>query len=210
VTRTSGGILLGVAAAASLGVTAFWPGVACNSNAEVDAARQAKNRALGRHRLEAISNYMETQRKIERRRKYAQQKKEAAERAKSITPEQRTAFRASAVIGIWERFVATPEKETGGDLTRQQAELAALAVRKLQPRVKSLAAAAKSAKLPAIATAANQLVATLPEMDTAIGDGTVEPEVFAKADRLVTKIRESALEAKLQILPRVPPDFGSK
>lgn len=208
-TRAVGGTLLAVAGTASLAVTAFWPGVACNSNAEVDAARQARERALGRHRLEAISNYIETQRKIERKRKFAEQKKLADERAKSVTPAQRTAFRASAVIGIWQRYVAGPNEERKGKLTRQQAKLAALAVRKLQPRVKALADSARAAKLTAIADSATELVSTLPAMDTAIGDGTVEPDLFEKVNGLIGRIREEGIAAKLPILPKVPADFGS-
>lgn len=208
INRTLGGAMLAVAAVASLGVTAFWPGVACNSNAEVDASRQAKERALGRHRLEAISNYIETQRKIERRRKYEEQRKAAEKRKETITPAEQTAFRASAVIGVWQRFVAGPYKESKGKLNSQQAKLAALAVRKLHSRVTALAGSAKQAGLTDIAAAASKLEATLPEYDTTVGSGTLDQELFDRANDLVEQIRAGALAAKLPVLPTVPADFA--
>lgn len=207
--RAAGPTALVLAGTASLAATAFWPGVACNSNAEVDAARQAREQALGRHRLEAISNFIETQRKIQRRREFRRKKAEADKRAKTATPAQRSAFRASAVLGIWQRYVAAPSSKAKGRLGKQQAGLAALAVKRLQPRVDALESSAKQAKLDALAAAAASLNSVLPSIQTGIGDGTVEPELFAKAQDAIKRIEAAAREAKLPVLPQVPTDFGA-
>ena len=208
--RTIGASLMAVAAIGSIAVLSFAPGVGCGVAYTGDITKQAKERSLGRHRIEAISSYVQTQKKIAARARNKKARANAKQREKSITPVQQTAFRTGVVLGAWNRFIAVPYKANGGKLSEQRAKLAGLSLKGLQPRAEGLAQSAKAAGLKDLSASASSLAAGLPTLAPGIRKGRIDPKLYAKLRATVVNIRRQARAAKLKVFDRVPPNFISK
>jgi hypothetical protein len=210
VNRTVGASLMAVAAIGSLAVLAFAPGVGCGVAYEVDINKQAKERSLGRHRIEAISAYVQTRKKIAAKARMRKAKADAEKRKKTITPAQQSAFRAGVVIGAWNRYIGAPFKQSNGKLSENRARIARLSLKGLQPRAQALAESAKAAGLNDLSASASSLAAGIPKLAPGLRKDRIDPKVYASLRETVLKIRRQAGEANLKVLDRVPPDFIPK
>ena len=207
ISRNVGGAILAVAAVASISVLAFAPGVGCGATSAADAAKQARERALGRHRFEAISNYLETQRKNARRA--AEKRRRAAEdpNAKAVNSRAQATFRAGVVIGAWQRFIANPYKQNGGRFDERQAAIALRAVRGIDSKLNELASSAKAANLEGVELAARNMDDALPALGGSLKDRMIGANDFARADTLLGELQAQAREAKLPVLPKANTSF---
>ena len=205
-------IALGVAAFASVAVLTFAPGVGCGQTSSADAARQAKNRAIGRHRFEAVSSYLDTQRKNQRR--LAAKRTAAAQKQASASkdPKQLTTFRVGVVLGAWKSYftkVYPTSQVNGGRLTAEDAKLASLALKPIDTKLHDLTDSARAAKLDGVAKAASDVIDSLPAIAADLKDSTLPAPDYTRANQLMKELQSQAKAANLPILARVPTNFVS-
>ncbi len=224
--RNKGGaIALGVVAFISTMTLMFAPGVGCSSTSAEDSALQAKQRAIGRHKIQAVSNFMVVQAKLEKRR----QAREAAQAGKPMTSTQPTtttgarvtkapavtqaealklvAFRVGVVLGAWSRYIAKPFSAGGGGMTPVQRRTATLALRGLSTKLTALHEAASAANLSRMAITAQNFNDAIPPLAGGIKTGKIDGADFAKGNTSAQRLRQGARDAKLKFLETVPVNF---
>jgi len=224
--RNKGGaIALGVVAFISTMTLAFAPGVGCSSTSAEDSALQAKQRAMGRHKLQAVSNFMVVQAKLEKMR----QASDPGQTAQLTTTPQLTtttaaqatqtptvtqakalklvAFRVGVVLGAWSRYIAKPFSAGGGGMTPVQRRTATLALRGLSTKLTALHEAASAANLSRMAITAQNFNDAIPPLAGGIKTGKIEGADFAKGNTSAQRLRQGARDAKLKFLETVPVNF---
>jgi hypothetical protein len=196
----------------SIAVLSFAPGVGCGQTSSADAARRAKDVAIGRHRFEAVSSYIDTQRKNQRRLEARRAAKAQKQAATSKDPTQLTTFRTGVVIGAWNSYftkIYPASQVNGGRLTAEDAKLSSLALKAIDTKLSDLTDSAQAAKLDAVASAANGVKDSLPALAADLKDKTLPATDYQSTNRLVKELQAQAKAANLKILARVPTNFVS-
>ena len=205
-------IALGTAAFVSVAILSFAPGVGCGQTSSADAARQAKDRAIGRHRFEAVSSYLDAQRKNQRRLAAKRTAKAQAQASTSKDPKQLTTFRVGVVLGAWRSYftrVYPSSQVNGGRLTPEDAKLASLALKPIDTKLHDLNDSARAAKLDGVATAATAVIDSLPALAADLKDTTLPAPDYTRTNQLMKDLQAQAKAANLPILARVPTNFVS-
>jgi len=205
-------IALGVTAFVSIAILTFAPGVGCGQTSSADAAKQAKQRAIGRHRYEAVSAYLDVQRKNQRRLAAKRTARAQETASASKDPKQQTTFRVGVVIGAWKKYftkIYPTSQINGGRLSAEDAKLASIVLKAIDTKLQDLMASSRAAKLDGVAKITSDLTDSLPALAADLKDKTLPAADYLRTTQLMKDLQAEAKAANLPILARVPTNFLS-
>ena len=197
---------IGVAVAlavAALAAVLFVPGIGCGGADVSNIHKQANKRSLSRHKFQSLSEYLETQRKISRKRKA----KEAADQATTVakSPRELATFRTSLAEGVWQRIIWSPARQaTDNTLTPGKQTLAQEAAVYLNRRLELVGKAAEQARIQPVADAAAKARHNIGALTATLSGKQFDPKVLATQNKLMDDLLAAAKKAGLKVVPTVP------
>jgi hypothetical protein len=199
---------LGIAVAVALAVAAlaavlFVPGIGCGGADVSNIHKQANKRSLSRHKFDSLSQFLDAQRKINRRRKA----KEAADQNPTVakSPRELTTFRTSLAEGVWQRIIWSPSQRAADrTLTPGKQQLAQEAAVYLNRRLELVTKAAGQARIKSVADAAENARHNIGALTATLSGKQFDPRILDTQNRLMDALLAAAKKAGLRVVPTVP------
>lgn len=200
--KLSIGIAVAIALAA-LATVLFVPGIGCGSTDVKNIHVEANKRAVSRHKFDSLSQYLDAQRKVDRRRKARESALLDPAAAKS--PRELTTFRTSLAEGVWQRIIWSPSTHAADStLTPGKQKLAQEAAVYLNRRLELVSKAAGQARIPSVVTAADSARHNIGALSATLSGKKFDQRVLEAQNNLMNALLAAAKKAGLKVIPAVP------